>query len=76
MTRAILDQGLKEAAAVGTPVEVFDPVTNETYYLISADQFQKLASLTDEFDPRDAYPLIEKLMADDDAVDPWLESYQ
>jgi hypothetical protein len=77
MTRAELDPNLKQAVAVGTPVEVFDPTTNEVYYLISAEQFQKLASAaTGDFDPREAYPLIDKVMAEDDAHDPLLESYQ
>jgi hypothetical protein len=77
MTRAELDPNLKQAITVGTPVEIFDPTTNEVYYLISAEQFQKLANaLSGDFDPRDGYPLIEKVMAEDDAHDPLLESYQ
>jgi hypothetical protein len=77
MTRAELDPNLKQAVAVGTPVEVFDPATNEVYYLLSAEQFQKLAAkMPVDFDPRDAYPLIDAVMAEDDANDPLLESYQ
>ncbi len=76
MTRTPLDPNLKQAASRGTPVEIFDPATNEVYYLVSAEQFQKLTSLSDDFDPRDAYPLIDKVMAEDDAHDPLLESYQ
>jgi hypothetical protein len=30
----------------------------------------------DDFDPRDGYPMIEDVMAADDANDPYLESYQ
>lgn len=30
----------------------------------------------DEFDPREAYPLIDRVMAEDDANDPDLASYQ
>jgi hypothetical protein len=29
-----------------------------------------------EFDPREAYPMINEVMREDDANDPWLESYQ
>jgi hypothetical protein len=77
MTRAELDPNLKQAVAVGTPVEVFDPATNEVYYLLSAQQFQKLTSkLSGDFDPRDIYPFIDAVMAEDDAHDPLLESYQ
>jgi hypothetical protein len=73
MTRAELDPNLRQAILVGTPVEVFDPTTNEIYYLISAEQFQSIAG---DFDPRIAYPLIENVMASDDAHDPLLDSYQ
>jgi hypothetical protein len=77
MTRAELDPNLKQAAAIGTPVEVFDPSTNERYYLLSAEQFQQLASkLCGDFDPRDVYPVIDAVMANDDLDDPLLESYQ
>ncbi|MEX2309101.1 MAG: hypothetical protein WD738_15995 [Pirellulales bacterium] len=77
MTRAELDPNLKQAVAVGTPVEVFDPTTNEVYYLISAEQFHTLASVAaGDLNPQDAYPLIDKIMAEDDAHDPLLESYQ
>ena len=77
MTRAELDPSLKQAVAVGKPVEVFDPTTNELFYLISAEQFQKPAgALADDYDPRHSYPRIDIVMAEDDAHDPLLESYQ
>jgi hypothetical protein len=77
MTRAELDPSLKQAISVGMPVELFDPTTNELYYLVSAEQFQRLTHASpDGFDPRHAYPLIDQIMADDDAHDPLLESYQ
>jgi hypothetical protein len=77
MTRTPLDPNLKQAVSLGTPVEVFDPTTNEVYYLISAEQFQRLESAAvSDFDPRDAYRFIDKVMAEDDAHDPLLESYQ
>lgn len=77
MTRAELDLNLKQAVSLGTPVEVFDPTTNEVYYLVSAEQFRGLAAaLPGEFDPREAYPLIDKVMTEDDAHDPLLETYQ
>jgi hypothetical protein len=76
MTRTPLDSKLKQAISLGTPVEVFDPATNEVFYVVSAEQFQKLAVLGDDLDPRETYRVIEKVMADDDAHDPLLESYQ
>lgn len=76
MTRTPLDPNLKQAVSSGTPIEIFDPATNEVYYLISAEQFQRLAGAADNFDPRDAYPFVDRVMAADDADDPLLESYQ
>jgi len=77
MSRTPLDANLKHAISLGTPVEVFDPTTNEVFYLVSAEQFQKLASqAAGDFDPRDTYPLIDRAMAEDDAHDPLLETYQ
>jgi PHD/YefM family antitoxin component YafN of YafNO toxin-antitoxin module len=77
MTRANLDNSLRAAVEAGTPVEVFDQATHRIYYLISAEQFQRMAAvLTDELNPRELYPMIDKVMAEDDAHDPLLESYQ
>ncbi len=77
MTRAELDPKLKQAVTIGMPVEIVDPATNELYYLISAEQFGIIARVvSDDFDPRAAYPLIETIMAEDDTHDPLLDSYQ
>jgi hypothetical protein len=77
MTRASLNPQLKEAVALGTPVELFDPSTSEVYYIVSADQFAGLSRHSAvDFDPRAAYPLIDAIMAEDDADDPLLDSYQ
>jgi hypothetical protein len=77
MTRTPLDTSLKNALSLGTPVEVFDPVTNEVFYVINAEQFQRLASPSHgELDPSSAYPVVEQMMAEDDLHDPLLESYQ
>jgi hypothetical protein len=71
-----LDSNLKQALASGSPVEVFDPATHEIYYLLTADQFQNLQAARGDFDPQAAYPLVEQIMAEDDASDPLLDSYQ
>ncbi|MEX2317751.1 MAG: hypothetical protein WD669_11405 [Pirellulales bacterium] len=77
MTRTELDPNLKQAVTIGTPVEVVDAATNEVYYLVSAEQFRIIAAaISNDFDPREANPLLEKAMAEDDAVDPLLETYQ
>lgn len=68
---------LQQAAQAGTPIEVMVGASGPTFFLVPADQFRRLQSavLSDD-DPREAYPLIEKIMAADDADDPWLDSYQ
>jgi hypothetical protein len=77
MTRTTLDDPLRHAVEAGTPVEVVDQATNRVYYLITSEQFQRLnALISGEFNPRDYYPVIDKIMAEDDALDPLLESYQ
>jgi hypothetical protein len=77
MTRAELDPKLKQAVTNGMPVEIVDPSTNQRYYLISAEQFGLIArAISDDFDPREGYRLIDKVMAEDDALDPLLDSYQ
>ena len=77
MTHAELDANLKQAAAVGTPVEVIDPATHEVFYLVSAEQFRVIATaLAGEFDVRAAYPIVDQVMAEDDLHDPLLDSYQ
>ena len=77
MTHAKLDNSLREAAEAGTPVEVVDPATNRVYYLVSAEQFQRMGTaFSADFDPRELYPMIDRVMAADDAKDPFLDSYQ
>lgn len=77
MTKAQLDPNLKQAIAIGTPVELVDPVTNEVFYLLSAEQFRMLAARSSaDDDPQLGYPLVDLVMATDDALDPLLDSYQ
>lgn len=77
MTRTELDPNLKQAAQLGTPVEVVDSNTDEVYYLVSAEQYARIAAmLSGDFDPRAGYPIVERVMAADDADDPLLDSYQ
>jgi hypothetical protein len=77
MNHANLDNSLRAVVEGGTPVEVVDQATHRVYYLISAEQFQRMESvLSGELNPREFYPMIDKVMAEDDAHDPLLESYQ
>lgn len=67
-------QALRETDDAG-PVTVLDPVTHSQYVLVRADVFQECDWLRD-ISPRDAYPSVDRFMAEDDDADPTLESYQ
>jgi len=56
--------------------EAVDPVTNTTYVLVRKDVYERLRASLDDFDPREGYPFVDRTMAEDDANDPTLESYQ
>jgi hypothetical protein len=62
----------------GSPVYLVDDMTNASYVLMRADQFERVKGFLEEneFDPREAYPFVERVMRDDDPNDPTLESYQ
>lgn len=68
---------LQEAVASGGPVEAIDTATGRTFVLISSEKYQALCrAVAGDYDPREAYPLIDPAMSDDDANDPLLASYQ
>ncbi len=78
MTPSLTDQqrqALHEANDAG-PVTVVDPATNAQYVLVRADVFEEMREWTRDLEPRDAYPLVDRLMAEDDARDPTLATYQ
>jgi hypothetical protein len=71
------EQRLAIAGTGGAPLTLIDPVTNAAYVLVRAEVYERLKDLAaDEFDPREASPLVDRIMAEDDASDPHLEGYQ
>ena len=62
----------------GSPVYLVDTLTNTSYVLVRADQFEKVRALLaeEEYNPREAYPFVERVMQEDDAYDPTLDHYQ
>jgi len=68
-------QALHETDDAG-PVTVVDPATNTPYVLVRADVFQELQDWMRDMEPQTAYPLVDRIMAEDDAHDPTLASYQ
>ena len=55
-----------------------DPQTRETYVLVRRDAYERLKALLafDDYDPDEGAGYVNEVMAEDDANDPWLESYQ
>jgi hypothetical protein len=62
------------AASADVP-EVLDPRTQARYVLVPTEVFRRLQGLLDN-DMPDVGPLINEVMADDDAHNPYLEGYQ
>ena len=78
MTPTLTDQqrqALHEANDAG-PVTILDPATDSQYVLVRADVFYELQEWMRDLEPQEAYPLVDRMMADDDAHDPTLASYQ
>ncbi len=55
-----------------------DPQTHETYVLVRKDAYDRIKALLhlDDYNPDEGMALLNEVMADDDANDPLLESYQ
>ncbi|HTN03976.1 MAG TPA: hypothetical protein VL132_18955 [Planctomycetaceae bacterium] len=68
-----------QAVRSGEPMTVNDPEIRPECVLVRADVFARVKDLLyddADFSPREAYPLVDRVMAEDDADDPALESYQ
>jgi hypothetical protein len=55
-----------------------DPQTRQTYVLVPSEKYNRLKALLtlDDYDPDEAAGYVNELMAEDDAKDPYLDSYQ
>lgn len=64
---------------LNTPEPVaIDPLTRDEYILVRRAAYERLKALlaTNEYDPGEGMALMNEVMAEDDAQDPLLESYQ
>ncbi len=59
------------------PVAI-DPQTKEAYVLVRKHAYDRLKAFLalDDYDPEEGSALVNEVMAEDDAGDPLLESYQ
>ena len=58
------------------PVTVVDPATNAQYILVRVEVFEEMCQWMRELEPQEAYPMVDRIMAEDDASDPTLAGYQ
>ena len=68
---------LRDATKSGGPVEIVDTTTGQSFVLVPSEQYQKMCvTMSGDFDPRLVYPFVDQAMADDDAHDSLLDTYQ
>jgi hypothetical protein len=72
-----LTEQQRQDLSVPEPVAI-DPLTRQTYVLVRREVYDRLKALLalDDYDPDEGLGHINEIMADDDANDPHLESYQ
>ncbi len=58
------------------PVEVRDPITHETYVLVRKATYERMRELLENDTILATAEMVDKVMAADDALDPYLEEYQ
>ena len=57
---------------------VIDPQTGKSYVLVPCETYERFKALLalEDYDPNEGAGSINEVMAEDDAKDPYLESYQ
>jgi hypothetical protein len=61
----------------GAPTYVVDSRTNISYVLLRAELYEQIKAIfEEEFNPREAYPFVDRVMAEDDSNDPALAVFQ
>jgi len=55
-----------------------DPLTRQRYVLVRQESYERIKALLslDDYDPDEGMRSMNEVMAEDDANDPYLESYQ
>lgn len=72
-----LTEHQRQELSAPEPVAV-DPQTGESYVLVRRETYERFKTLLalEEYDPDEGAGYINEIMAEDDAKDPYLESYQ
>lgn len=72
-----LTEQQRQELSAPEPVAI-DPRTQETYVLVRREAYERLKSLLalDDYNPDEGAGHMNEVMAEDDAKDPYLDSYQ
>ncbi|HLN32932.1 MAG TPA: hypothetical protein VK395_34695 [Gemmataceae bacterium] len=72
-----LNEQQRHELSAPEPVAI-DPQTQEIYVLVRREVYDRLKTLLalDDYDPDEGAGSMNEVMAEDDAKDPYLESYQ
>jgi hypothetical protein len=72
-----LTEQQRQELSAPEPIAI-DPQTRETYVLVRRETYDRWKSLLalDDYDPDEGAGYINEVMAEDDAKDPYLETYQ
>lgn len=72
-----LTQQQRQELSAPEPVAI-DPQTQQTYVLVRRELYERLKALLapEDYDPDEGAGHINEVMVEDDAKDPYLESYQ
>lgn len=60
----------------GEPVRVRDPQTNDTYVLVRSETYERMRALLTDDTVYTTADTLDRVMAEDDANDPWLAQLQ
>ena len=72
-----LTEQQRQELSAPEPVAI-DPLTREIYVLVRRETYERLKGLLalEDYDPDEGAGYINEVMAEDDAKDPYLDSYQ
>ena len=57
------------------PVELTDPLTNSVYIIVRAEVYERMRRSRDDFNIRDAYPMMNQVAAREGWDDPSMDVY-
>ena len=72
-----LTERQRQELSIPEPVAI-DPQTREVYVLVRRETYERLKALLalDDYDPEEEAADVNEIMPEDDASDPYLDSYQ